>query len=412
MRLAVCAGGAALLRCLTVMDRLDVDTVHYLCYCLWTAFTIARQTFTGPPTLPRRIPRKSVPYLMFEGRCDEALEFYRRAIGRQIPCSCATRTTQAAAGEGCADGSGRAPTTPEMVMRASFTVGDTQIMASDGMGSGHASFQGISLALSPANAADAQRYFDALADGGKVQMPLTKTFSRRRLAWWPTALACPGWWWLPRECDPANHTDPQDPPHARPLRPPFSSYTEVLIALYENGTPFGAAQSRPTRARQPFRRLDCATGRWRFPVLVDGDRTVVENGIVIEHLQLAHPGRAADSRRPRAALTRPVDRLTCMMAPVQHAVNAALTGNAERRRRRTRNWRKARLRAWGRRTLQSFPLADCAGASLFYADWTHPHHPLPALLRVLTVPGCWHALVCIARWGRARPTPPRCADRD
>ena len=57
-----------------------------------------------------------------------------------------------------------------------FTVGDTQIMASDGMGSGHASFQGISLALSPANAADAKRYFDALADGGKVQIPLTKTF--------------------------------------------------------------------------------------------------------------------------------------------------------------------------------------------------------------------------------------------
>ena len=115
-------------------------------------------------------------YLMFEGRCDEALEFYRHALGAQVTMLMRYKDNpEPAAGEGCADGSGPGPT-PEMVMHASFTVGDTQIMASDGMGSGHASFQGISLALSPANAADAKRYFDALADGGKVQIPLTKTF--------------------------------------------------------------------------------------------------------------------------------------------------------------------------------------------------------------------------------------------
>ena len=115
-------------------------------------------------------------YLMFEGRCDEALEFYRRALGAQVTMLMRYKDNpEPVAGEGCADGSGPGPT-PEMVMHAEFTVGDTQIMASDGMGSGHASFHGISLALSPANAADAQRYFDALADGGKVQMPLTKTF--------------------------------------------------------------------------------------------------------------------------------------------------------------------------------------------------------------------------------------------
>ncbi len=114
--------------------------------------------------------------LMFEGRCDEALEFYRRALGAQVTMLMRYKDNpEPAAGEGCADGSGPGPT-PEMVMHASFTVGDTQIMASDGMGSGHASFQGISLALSPTNAADAKSYFDALADGGKVHMPLTKTF--------------------------------------------------------------------------------------------------------------------------------------------------------------------------------------------------------------------------------------------
>ncbi len=119
---------------------------------------------------------KVEPYLMFEGRCDEALEFYRRALGAEVTMLMRYKDNpEPAAGEGCVDGSGPRPT-PEMVMHASFTVGDTQIMASDGMGSGHASFQGTSLALSPVNAADAKRYFDALADGGKVQMPLTKTF--------------------------------------------------------------------------------------------------------------------------------------------------------------------------------------------------------------------------------------------
>ncbi len=115
-------------------------------------------------------------YLMFEGRCDEALEFYRHALGAQVTMLMRYKDNpEPAAGQGCADGGGPGPT-PEMVMHAEFTVGETTLMASDGMGSGKASFQGISLALSPANAADAKRYFDALADGGKVQMPLTRTF--------------------------------------------------------------------------------------------------------------------------------------------------------------------------------------------------------------------------------------------
>ena len=82
-------------------------------------------------------------YLMFEGCCDEALEFYRHALGAQVTMLMRYKDNpEPAVGEGCADGSGAGPT-PEMVMHASFTVGDTQIMASDSMGSGHASFQGI-----------------------------------------------------------------------------------------------------------------------------------------------------------------------------------------------------------------------------------------------------------------------------
>ena len=118
---------------------------------------------------------KVEPYLMFEGRCEEALNFYRSALGAQVTGLMRVKDNpDPAAGQGCAEG-GPGPT-PEMVMHASFTVGDTQLMASDGMGSGKTNFEGISLALSPASEAEAQRLFNALADGGKVQMPLTKTF--------------------------------------------------------------------------------------------------------------------------------------------------------------------------------------------------------------------------------------------
>ena len=116
------------------------------------------------------------PYLMFEGRCEEALDFYRRALGAEVKVLMRYKDNPDPAGApGCADGSGGGPT-PEMVMHAEFSVGQTTLMASDGMGSGKAKFEGISLALSPASVADAERLFHALADGGQVQMPLGKTF--------------------------------------------------------------------------------------------------------------------------------------------------------------------------------------------------------------------------------------------
>ena len=115
-------------------------------------------------------------YLMIEGRCEEALDFYRTALGAKVGMLMRFKDNpEPAAGQGCAEGSGPGPK-PEMVMHAEFTVGQTTLMASDGMGSGKTSFQGISLALSPADEAEAKRLFDALADGGQVQMPLTTTF--------------------------------------------------------------------------------------------------------------------------------------------------------------------------------------------------------------------------------------------
>lgn len=169
---------------------------------------------------------------------------------------------------------------------------------------------------------------------------------------------------------------------------PFSSYTQkVLIALYENGTPFELLNLDPaesvSHAADWLRHWPLA----KFPVLVDGEHTVVESSIVIEHLQLAHPGPVPlISADPRAALdVRFMDRFFDLhvMAPVQHAVNAALTGNAERKAEGVA-WAAEKLDKayawlegmWAGRTWaagESFSLADCAAApSLFYADWTHP----------------------------------------
>lgn len=121
---------------------------------------------------------KVEPYLFFEGRCEEALEFYRTALGAEVTMLMRYKDNpEPASGPGCAaDGSPGAGPKPEMVMHASFNVGDTQVMASDGMGSGKPSFQGISLSLNPETETEAKRLFDALAAGGQVQMPLGKTF--------------------------------------------------------------------------------------------------------------------------------------------------------------------------------------------------------------------------------------------
>lgn len=121
---------------------------------------------------------KVEPYLFFEGRCEEALTFYQKALGAEVTMLMRYKDNpEPAAGAGCSvDGSAGPGPQPEMVMHASFNVGDTQVMASDGMGSGKPSFQGISLSLAPETETEAKRLFDALADGGQVQMPLGKTF--------------------------------------------------------------------------------------------------------------------------------------------------------------------------------------------------------------------------------------------
>jgi PhnB protein len=111
------------------------------------------------------------PYLFFEGRCEEALEFYRQALDAEVEMLMRFKESPEAPPPGAV-----APGSEEKVMHASFRIGDTILMASDGGCSGRSSFQGVSLSLNLAEVAEAERRFAALAAEGEVQMPLSATF--------------------------------------------------------------------------------------------------------------------------------------------------------------------------------------------------------------------------------------------
>lgn len=111
------------------------------------------------------------PYLYFDGRCEEALEFYCRAVGAEVQGI--LRMKEAPGGP---DSAMVPPDNEDKVMHASFRIGQTTLLASDGRCQGQPSFQGVSLTLVAADPGEAQRCFGALADGGQVQMPLSETF--------------------------------------------------------------------------------------------------------------------------------------------------------------------------------------------------------------------------------------------
>ena len=166
---------------------------------------------------------------------------------------------------------------------------------------------------------------------------------------------------------------------------PFSSYSQkALIALYENGTPFTARVLSPD---------DPATGaefaaRWpikRFPILVDGERTILEASTIIEYLEVAHPGPVRlIPPDPLAAIdVRMMDRVfdNYVSTPQQKLVYDALRAPEARDAQGVADaraaletayaWLDARMsdREWA---AGAFSLADCAAApALFYADWSH-----------------------------------------
>jgi PhnB protein len=108
------------------------------------------------------------PYLFFEGRTEEALDFYKQKLGAKVEAMMRYQDNP--------DPQYNPPNSANKVMHALFRIGDTKVMASDGNCAGKPSFQGFALTINAANPAEAKQRFDALADGGQVQMPLNETF--------------------------------------------------------------------------------------------------------------------------------------------------------------------------------------------------------------------------------------------
>jgi PhnB protein len=119
------------------------------------------------------------PYLFFDGRCEEALNFYKAALGAEIGMMMRFKDNPAPPQDGSCGGVDPAQIA-DKIMHASFQVGGTTVMASDGYARGQPKFEGFSLSVDAADEAEADRKFAALADGGQVQMPPGKTFFAKR----------------------------------------------------------------------------------------------------------------------------------------------------------------------------------------------------------------------------------------
>ncbi len=123
---------------------------------------------------------KVEPYLCFDGRCAEALEFYKTALDAQVEMVMRFKD----APEQCGGDNGPTTILADKVMHSSMRIGDSVVMATDGCGdtaySGKPSFTGTSLSLAVPTEALADRYFGALAAGGNIVMPMDKTFFAKK----------------------------------------------------------------------------------------------------------------------------------------------------------------------------------------------------------------------------------------
>jgi PhnB protein len=108
------------------------------------------------------------PYLFFEGRCEEAVEFYKKAVGAEVVMM--MRFKDAPDPDACKGVPG------DKIMHATLRIGESNVMASDGRCDEPMKFQGFSLSLGVRTEAEADKNFNALAQGGQVIMPLAKTF--------------------------------------------------------------------------------------------------------------------------------------------------------------------------------------------------------------------------------------------
>jgi len=111
------------------------------------------------------------PYLFFDGRCEEAIEFYKQAVGAKVEMLMRFKDSPEPQPPGMIP-----PGSENKVMHASMRIGETTVNASDGECNGKPSFEGFALSLDAANEAEADKLFAALSEGGQVKLPLTKTF--------------------------------------------------------------------------------------------------------------------------------------------------------------------------------------------------------------------------------------------
>ncbi len=107
-------------------------------------------------------------YLFFNGRCEEAIEFYKKTLGAKVEMM--MRFNESPEPHKCAPG------TENKIMHSCIRIGDSAVMASDGMAQGQPEFKGFSLTISAKDEAEAERLFGALSAGGQVHQPLIKTF--------------------------------------------------------------------------------------------------------------------------------------------------------------------------------------------------------------------------------------------
>ena len=110
------------------------------------------------------------PYLFLDGRCEEALAFYRRALGAEVVMMMRFKDAPDPAARP------EDPAKADKIMHASFRIGGSEVMASDGNCAGQPKFEGFALSLTARDEAEAERLFNALSEGGQIQMPLGETF--------------------------------------------------------------------------------------------------------------------------------------------------------------------------------------------------------------------------------------------
>ena len=115
------------------------------------------------------------PYMFFEGRCEEAIEFYRRAVGAKVEMLMRFKEMPEPREPGMIT-----PETENKVMHAALLIGESRVLVSDGRCGGAPSFQGFSLTVEAKDETEADRLFNALGEGGTVRMPMAKTFFARR----------------------------------------------------------------------------------------------------------------------------------------------------------------------------------------------------------------------------------------